>query len=69
MICDKCSLNNKKCNNTAANGDIDCLIFARNYGYPRDSWTYYLAALNGHLDCLLYLFKKGCKQEIMFTSN
>ena len=44
----------------AASGNIECLKYLHEEGYPWNWITCCLVAANGHLDCLRYIHEEGC---------
>jgi hypothetical protein len=59
----------------AANGHLDCLVYAHEHDYPWDELTCVCAAHYGHLECLRYVHEHGCPwdertlQRALATSN
>src|SRR4030066_303528 len=45
---------------SAKMGNLDCLKYAYENGYPWNELTYYNASREGYLDCIIYLHKNGC---------
>ena len=53
------------CGGAAAHGQLQCLKYLHENGYPCGSSSCYLAARYGHIECLTYLHENGCPWDML----